>query len=185
MESGLTGEIGSYAVSRALEERRVDFELAPILRRDLEAGTAVEKDRKSVLAMKIHVQSTEGGQSGEHGNHVQYRVVVVFSCLSGLVPILLLLLEETTAKGTAFAQDPATNEDVLLTETGQCGASLPFAPFFVVAEDKTAPEHAPTHHRKTMENTVLERAVKYDPAILYHVQSTEDGHRSESGAHVL
>ena len=64
--------------------------------------------------MNAYLQSTEGGQSGEHGNHVQYRVVVVFSCLSGLVPILLLLLEETTAKGTAFAQDPATNEDVLV-----------------------------------------------------------------------
>lgn len=135
--------------------------------------------------MKTHVQSTEGGQGGEHGNHVQCHVVVVFSYLSGLVPILHLHLEETTAKGKAFAQDLATNEDVLLTETGQNGASLPLVPFLVPVEYKIAPEHAPTHHRKTMENTVQERAVKCDCAILYHVQSTEDGHCSESGAHVL
>lgn len=64
--------------------------------------------------MNKHLQSTEGGQGGEHGNHVQCHMVVVPSYLSGLVPILLLLLKETTAEGTAFAQDPATNEDVLM-----------------------------------------------------------------------
>lgn len=42
MESGPIGGIGSYAVSRALEERRADYELAPIHRHDLEAGTAAE-----------------------------------------------------------------------------------------------------------------------------------------------
>lgn len=42
MESGPIGGIGSYAVSRALEERRTDSELAPIHRHDLEAGTAAE-----------------------------------------------------------------------------------------------------------------------------------------------
>lgn len=42
MESGPIGGIGSYAVSRALEERRADSELAPIHRHDLEAGTAAE-----------------------------------------------------------------------------------------------------------------------------------------------
>lgn len=43
-------------MSRVLEEHRVDLELAPILRRDLEARTAMERERTCVLAMKIRVQ---------------------------------------------------------------------------------------------------------------------------------
>ena len=78
--------------------------------------------------MNKHLQSTEGGQGGEHGNHVQCHVVVVFSYLSGLVPILHLHLEETTAKGKAFAQDPATNEDVLVNLID----SLPLVLFHVI-----------------------------------------------------
>ena len=78
--------------------------------------------------MNKHLQSTEVGQGGEHGNHVQCHVVVVFSYLSGLVPILHLHLEETTAKGKAFAQDPATNEDVLVNSID----SLPLVLFHVI-----------------------------------------------------
>lgn len=48
------------------------------------------------------------------GSHALYHVAVALRCLDDHVPILLPRLEETSAKGTAFALDHATKGDVLV-----------------------------------------------------------------------
>jgi len=56
MEIGPIGKPGIYVVSRALVEPRVDLELVPILRHEMEAVDAVERAKTYALAMKIHAQ---------------------------------------------------------------------------------------------------------------------------------
>ena len=56
MAIGRIGETGIYVVSRALVEPRVDLELVPIPRHEMEAVNAVERAKTYSLAMKIHVQ---------------------------------------------------------------------------------------------------------------------------------
>lgn len=56
MESGVTGETGTFAVSRVPVEYRVDFEPAPILHHEMEAGNAVERAKTCALATNFHVQ---------------------------------------------------------------------------------------------------------------------------------
>jgi len=56
MAIGPTGETGIYVVSRALVEAKVDLELVPIPRHEMEAENAVERAKTYALAMKIHAQ---------------------------------------------------------------------------------------------------------------------------------
>ena len=56
MAIGRIGGTGIYVVSRALVEPRVDLELVPIPRHEMEAVNAVERAKTYSLAMKIHAQ---------------------------------------------------------------------------------------------------------------------------------
>ena len=56
MAIGPIGETGICVVSRALVERRVGLELAPIPRHEMEVVNVVEKAKTCSLAMKTHAQ---------------------------------------------------------------------------------------------------------------------------------
>ena len=56
MAIGPTGGTGSDAVSLVPVEPRVDLELVPILRHNMEDETAVERAKTYNLAMKTHAQ---------------------------------------------------------------------------------------------------------------------------------
>jgi len=56
MAIGQIGKTGIFAVLRALVEHRVDLELVPIPRHEMEAVNAVERAKTYALAMKIHAQ---------------------------------------------------------------------------------------------------------------------------------
>ena len=56
MGIGPIGGTGKYAVSRVPEERRVDSELAPIHRHNLEAEVELERAKTCDLVTSIHVQ---------------------------------------------------------------------------------------------------------------------------------
>jgi len=68
--NGAIGRAGQHVVSRVVVEHRVDPELVPIPRHNMEAKAAVEKTNKSVHATRPHVQSMVGGPSGAGGVHV-------------------------------------------------------------------------------------------------------------------
>jgi len=52
-------------------EHKVDPELVPIPRHNMEAKAAVEKANKSAPVTRPHVQLMAGGLRGGPGNHVQ------------------------------------------------------------------------------------------------------------------
>ena len=54
--NGAIGRAGQHVVSRVVVEHRVDPELVPIPRHNMEAKAAVEKTNKSVHATRPHVQ---------------------------------------------------------------------------------------------------------------------------------
>ena len=56
MVNGAIGRTGQYVVSRVVVEHKVDPELAPIPRHNMEAKTAVEKTNKSAPATRRHAQ---------------------------------------------------------------------------------------------------------------------------------
>jgi len=56
MAIGLIGKTGKNAVSRVLVEPRVDLELVPIPRHEMEAVHAVERAKAYSLAMKTRAQ---------------------------------------------------------------------------------------------------------------------------------
>lgn len=56
MAIGPIGGTGTYVVSRVLVEPRVDPELVPIPRHEMEAVNAVERAKTYALAMTIHAQ---------------------------------------------------------------------------------------------------------------------------------
>ena len=61
MEIGRIGMTGIYVASHVLVEPRVDRELVPIPRHDMEAENAAERAKTYNLAMKIHAQVKKNG----------------------------------------------------------------------------------------------------------------------------
>jgi len=106
--TGPTGRTGATALSRVGEECRKEQELVPIPHRPLEASRVLERVKNQGNAMKTLAQSTETGQTGVRGAHVQSHVVGELSSILAVVITPLPRMEDLFVSEKARNQGLAT-----------------------------------------------------------------------------